>query len=81
MNDPHVRAVERPSSLGIGTARALAKVFNIVLNGTPGPDGKPLLSKKMIQSIYKPGGRPRKDMVMGYQTRFNLGFGIYSKVR
>ncbi len=68
MNNPYSRAVEKPSSLGIGTARALAKLYNIILRGEKGPNGKPLLSQETVRSLYDASHwHPKfpKDMVTG----------------
>ncbi|XP_072035737.1 beta-lactamase domain-containing protein 2-like [Amphiura filiformis] len=82
MNNPDVRAVEKPSSLGIGTARALAKLYDIILYSVKGPDGKPLLSQKTVHSLYDASNWEAKfDMVNGFPTKFNVGFGIYPNMK
>ncbi len=70
---PEMRKIELPASNGIGTARAIAKLYGIFATG-----GKELgIKPETMEAITKPANDPelgRFDEVLQTETRFSLGF-------
>jgi CubicO group peptidase (beta-lactamase class C family) len=73
-NRDEVRAVEMPSSNGIGTARAVAKLY-----GTAATGGEEIgLTADALSALAAPAVPPSKglrDRVLNVDTSFSLGFG------
>ncbi|MET7483970.1 serine hydrolase domain-containing protein [Streptomyces sp. NPDC005538] len=67
---PEVQAAELPASNGVGTARALARMYAALINKV---DGTRLLTPESLESAAKEqaGG---KDQVMLIPSRFSSGF-------
>ncbi|XP_071805144.1 beta-lactamase domain-containing protein 2-like [Asterias amurensis] len=71
---PEARALENPSASGIGTARAIAKVYGILANGGQTLQGQRLLSEGMVGRILSEARSPTKDKFFGMKSSFSLGF-------
>ncbi|XP_033641765.1 beta-lactamase domain-containing protein 2-like [Asterias rubens] len=75
--NPEVLALEQPSASGIGTARAIAKVYGMMANGGTTRDGRKFLSDGLIKKFI---GEAEKvatmDRTIGLKMLFNLGFMI-----
>jgi len=73
-NRDEVRAVEMPSSNGIGTARAVAKLY-----GTAATGGEEIgLTADALSALAAPAVPPSRglrDKVLNVDTSFSLGFG------
>ncbi|XP_038047466.1 beta-lactamase domain-containing protein 2-like [Patiria miniata] len=77
MIKPQARALENPSSSGIGTARAAAKVYGILANGGQPLQGQRLLSKKLVEDILAEAGPPSLDKVVAIETNFSNGYALF----
>ena len=79
--NPEVLALEQPSASGIGTARAIAKVYGMMANGGTTRDGRKFLSDGLIKKFI---GEAEKvatmDRTIGLKMLFNLGFMITDEV-
>ena len=73
INNPDIYVLEQPAALGIGTARALAKLFNLVLEGK-------ILSKKLVHKISQPVITDY-DIVVGVQIPRGHGFTYINEER
>ena len=71
---PEARALENPSSSGIGTARAAAKVYGILANGGQTVEGQRLLSAEMVERIFTEARSPSADKVVGFKSTFSSGY-------
>ncbi|XP_038078603.1 beta-lactamase domain-containing protein 2-like [Patiria miniata] len=72
---PEILALEQPSAWGVGTARALAKVYGILANGGATLKGQRLLSEAIIKKVMdEVKGTPVG--MDGSAVAFNLGFAI-----
>ena len=75
---PETLALEQPSAFGVGTARALAKVYGILADGGKTKEGKTLLSSKAIMKIISEGKDDGvEDRTVGVPILFNLGFTVF----
>eukprot|EP00057_Strongylocentrotus_purpuratus_P030273 XP_781179.1 PREDICTED: beta-lactamase domain-containing protein 2 [Strongylocentrotus purpuratus] len=73
LNNPYLRAVEVPSVNGIGTARAIAKVYGILAAGGVDPETKlKLLSKERIDAFMN-ASTVTQDEVLGFDLSHTLG--------
>jgi CubicO group peptidase (beta-lactamase class C family) len=72
INDPALWQAEVPAGNGIGTARALARMYAACLGEV---DGVRLLQPDTLAAaiVEQAGG---EDLVTGYQTRYGLGFQL-----
>lgn len=75
-NDRRAHAAELASATGIGTARALARVYAAALGHV---DGVQLLSDRVLRAATRPEAAGR-DRVLLMQSRFGLGFGLHSRM-
>ena len=76
---PEVLALEQPSAYGVGTARAIAKVFGILANGGKTTDGRKLLSSDIIKKITREAVPFESvDRTAGVKMAINLGFALNS---
>jgi len=66
-NDPDNHELEIPAGNGIGTARALAKLFCLL-------DGSELLSRATVDKILKPVRTTPEDLVIGLNITWGWGF-------
>ena len=67
---PEYRAVELPGTNGIGTARAVAKVYDAMASG-----GEALgVGHATFEALTAAPGPARRDEVLRIDTRFSLGF-------
>ncbi|XP_022096972.1 beta-lactamase domain-containing protein 2-like [Acanthaster planci] len=74
---PETLALEQPSAYGVGTARAVAKVYGILANGGKTKEGKTLLSSKAIKKIISEAKDDGSlDKTVGFAAINNLGFVI-----
>jgi CubicO group peptidase (beta-lactamase class C family) len=72
LNDPRYRSAEVPAANGIGTARALSRIYA----ATIGPvDGVRLLDAETLHSAAQTQSRG-EDRVMGYETHYGTGFQL-----
>ncbi len=73
IDSPKWRAIELPSAGGIGTARALATAYSEAATG-----GKRIgLKKETLSLLQAPATPPRRgdrDLVLGFEISFALGF-------
>lgn len=65
-NNPEKRCLKMPSNIGIGTARGLAEVHSLVVQGK-------ILSRDILELISKPQLIDEVDVINGYPE--NKGFG------
>ncbi|KAE9554951.1 hypothetical protein FO519_001848 [Halicephalobus sp. NKZ332] len=73
INNPDIYTLEQPAVLGIGTARALAKLFHLVLEGK-------ILSKETLQKIARPSVIDY-DIVIGITISRGHGFTYINEQR
>ena len=74
---PEVLALEQPSGYGVGTARAIAKVYGILANGGQTSVGQRLLSGDVIKKVISEAKADGSlDRTIGFPTVFNLGYFI-----
>ena len=73
LNAPEWRRLEIPAGNGIGTARALAQLYGVLAT-----DGSPLdIDRETLDMLAAPGRSPtrdRRDVVLGTDTSYSLGF-------
>jgi CubicO group peptidase (beta-lactamase class C family) len=73
LNAPEWRRLEIPAGNGVGTARALARLY-----GALATDGGPFgLDRETLDALAAPGTPPtrgRRDVVLGTDTAYSLGF-------
>ncbi|WP_406483987.1 serine hydrolase domain-containing protein [Streptomyces sp. NBC_01568] len=74
-DSPEVQAAELPSSNGIGTARALARMYAAVIGEV---DGVRLLAQETLSSAIQEQANG-KDQVMVIPSRFSTGFMLPTK--
>uniref|UniRef100_A0AC35U601 Beta-lactamase domain-containing protein n=1 Tax=Rhabditophanes sp. KR3021 TaxID=114890 RepID=A0AC35U601_9BILA len=67
LNNPDVYAVEQCAALGIGTARAFAKLFNKLMKGE-------IISPELVKKISTPYTGADKDVVTGASIARGYGF-------
>ena len=73
INNPDLYILEQPAALGIGTARAMAKLFNLVLEGK-------IISKELVEKISQPVITDY-DIVIGVNIRRGHGFTYIDEQR
>ncbi|MGB8961732.1 MAG: serine hydrolase domain-containing protein [Pseudonocardiaceae bacterium] len=73
-NDPRVHAAEIPSSNGITTARALARLYHALIDPTA---DYPLLTPDTLTTATTPQS-DGLDLTLGAPTRFGLGYALPS---
>ncbi|XP_022096881.1 beta-lactamase domain-containing protein 2-like [Acanthaster planci] len=74
---PETLALEQPSVFGVGTARAVAKVYGILANGGRTNDGHRLLSSDIIDRIISEANSDgSRDRTVGIVTVLNFGYFI-----
>ncbi|XP_071805405.1 beta-lactamase domain-containing protein 2-like [Asterias amurensis] len=71
-----VLALEQPSATGVGTARAVAKLYGILANGGQTIEGQRLLSEDIMSKFIGESKAPSFDRSIGLETSFNLGYEI-----
>jgi CubicO group peptidase (beta-lactamase class C family) len=73
LNDPEWRRLEIPAGNGVGTAGALARLY-----GALATDGGPLgVDRETLDALAAPGTPPtrgRRDVILGTDTAYSLGF-------
>jgi len=73
LDTPAFRAVEMPASNGVGTARAVARVYSSLALG-----GSELgIDARTLRALVEPATPPRsgqRDLVLGVDSSFSLGF-------
>jgi len=69
LNDPEIRELEIPAAGGIGTARALARLYCLL-----GDQKNPLLSKATLEKISKPIRASPNEAVLGMNVSWGHGF-------
>jgi CubicO group peptidase (beta-lactamase class C family) len=78
IGDHEFRRVEIPSANGIGEARALARIYEVLASG-----GRELgLSQESFQELVAPARLPRRgsqDAILKIDTRYHMGFSRPSR--
>lgn len=73
LNTPEWRRLEIPAGNGVGTARALARLY-----GALATDGGPIgIDRETLDALTEPGTPPtrgRRDVVLGTNTSYSLGY-------
>ena len=72
MNLPAFRAAEVPAANGIGTARALSRLYAALIGEV---DGIRLLRPETVQLATQQQSRGQ-DLVLGYETRYGTGYQL-----
>lgn len=72
INDPRLWSAEVPSANGMGTARAVARMYAACLTEL---DGVRLLADDTVSQILRPASAGH-DAVIEYETRYSLGFQL-----
>ncbi len=70
LDSPEYRALELPGTNGIGTARAVAKVYDAMASG----GGALGVGRPTFEALSGTPGPTRRDEVLRIDTRFSLGF-------
>ncbi|XP_038078917.1 beta-lactamase domain-containing protein 2-like isoform X3 [Patiria miniata] len=74
---PETLALEQPSAFGVGTARAVAKVYGILANGGRTNQGQRLLSNDVIKKITSEAEADGSlDRTVGTETVLSLGYFV-----
>jgi CubicO group peptidase (beta-lactamase class C family) len=71
-NEPAFRAAEIPAANGIGTARAISRIYAACIGEI---DGVRLLSPETLARAMQTQSRG-EDLVLGYQTHYGTGFQL-----